>query len=151
MGVNTTAILRKGLTIEEIEKAISEKYTDVEVRASSNDFMYVIFKDGADQRQLAISFSNSCERDNGIAGIWISLGMWGNSIDIARYLCETFGGYLDENNCDDEGYYPINFHLYLQGAEFNQLDLFKNKVIQKFGYKHLKDALSLLYEFKHIA
>ena len=70
MGVNTTAILRKGLTIEEIEKAISEKYTDVEVRASSNDFMYVIFKDGADQRQLAISFSNSCERDNGIAGIW---------------------------------------------------------------------------------
>ena len=29
MGVNTTAILRKGLTIEEIEKAISEKYTDV--------------------------------------------------------------------------------------------------------------------------
>ena len=30
MGVNTTAILRKGLTIEEIEKAISEKYTDVE-------------------------------------------------------------------------------------------------------------------------
>ena len=151
MGVNTTAILRKGLTIEEIEKAISEKYTDVEVRASSNDFMYVIFKDGADQRQLAISFSNSCERDNGIAGIWISLGMWGNSIDIARYLCETFGGYLDENNCDDEGYYPINFHLYLQGAEFNQFDLFKNKVIQKFGYKHLKDALSLLYEFKNIA
>ena len=152
MGVNTTAILRKGLTIEEIEKAISKKYTDVEVTPSSVlNFMYVMFKDGKDKRQLAISFSNSCERDNGISGVWCSLGMWGNSFEIVRYLCETFGGYIDENDCDDEGYCPINFNLYSQGTEFTQLDLFKNKVIQKFGYKHLEDALSLLYEFKHIA
>ena len=151
MGVDTNAILRKGTTIEQIEKAISDKYADVEVRATMPDFMYVIFKDGADQRQLAISFSNSCERDNGISGVWCSLGMWGNSIEIVRYLCETFGGYIDENDCDDEGYCPINFNLYSQGTEFTQLDLFKNKVIQKFGYKHLEDALSLLYEFKHIA
>jgi len=49
MGVNTTAILRKGLTIEEIEKAISKKYTDVEVTPSSVlNFMYVMFKDGKD-------------------------------------------------------------------------------------------------------
>lgn len=152
MGVNTTAILRKGLTIEEIVKAISEKYTDVEVKPSSIfDFMYIEFKDGEDQRQLIISFSNSCERDNGIAGVWCSLSMCGNSIEILRYLCEIFGGYLDENDCDEEGFYPINFHLYSQGTEFNQLDLFKNKVIQKFGYKSLEDALSLLYEFKNIA
>ncbi|HHT9021258.1 TPA: hypothetical protein ACT5CK_002441, partial [Flavobacterium psychrophilum] len=151
MGVDTKAILRKGVSIEQIEKAISEKYTDVEVRATSPDFMYLIFKDGKDQRRLAVSFTNSCERDNGISGIWCSLGMWGNSVEIARYLCEKFGGYLDENDCDDQEFYPINFHLYAQGAEFTQMDLFRNKVITKLGYKHLNNAIELLTEFSEVS
>lgn len=151
MGADTKAILRKGVTIEQIEKVISEKYTNVEVRATVPDFMYLTFKDGDDQRQLAVSFTNSCERDNGIAGIWCSLGMWGNSVEIARYLCETFGGYLDENDCDDQEFYPINFHLYSQGTEFTQMDLFRNKVITKFGYGYLKDAVELLTEFSAVS
>jgi hypothetical protein len=32
MCVDTNAIIRKGVTIEQIENALSEKYTDVEVR-----------------------------------------------------------------------------------------------------------------------
>lgn len=147
MGVDTKAILRKGTTIEKIEKAISEKYTDVEVKPTLMlDFMYVIFKDGADQRQLAVSFTNSCD----IAGVWISLGKWGNSIEIARYLCETFGGYLDENDCDDEGYYPINFHLYSQGTEFTKLDEFRHKVISEVGYDKLNTVMKLLDEYSEV-
>lgn len=151
MGVDTKAILRKGTTIEKIEKAISEKYTEVEVKPTSMlDFMYVIFKDGADQRQLAVSFTNSCERENNIAGVWTSLGKWGNSIEIARYLCETFGGYLDESDCDDEGYYPINFHLYSQGTEFTKLDEFRHKVITEVGYDKLNAVMKLLDEYLEV-
>jgi len=149
MGVDTKAILRKGTTIEQIEKAISEKYTDVEVMATMPDFMYVTFKDGADQRQLAVSFTNSCERDNNIAGVWTSLGKSGNSVEIARYLCETFGGYIDENDCDDEGFYPINFHLYSQGEEFTKLDEFRHKVIKEVGYDKLKSVMRLLDEYSN--
>ena len=150
MGVDTNAILRKGTTIEQIEKAISDKYADVEVRATMPDFMYVIFKDGNDQRQLAVSFTSSCERDNNIAGVWTSLGKWGNSIEISRYLCEIFGGYLDENDCDDEGFYPINFHLYSQGSEFTKLDEFRHKVIKEVGYDKLKAVMSLLDEYSEV-
>ncbi len=147
MGVDTKAILRKGTTIEQIEKAISDKYTEVEVRATMPDFMYVTFKDGADQRQLAVSFTNSCERDDNIAGVWTSLGKWGNSVEIARCLCETFGGYIDENDCDDEGFYPINFHLYSQGNEFTKLDEFRHKVIKEVGFDKLKSVMKLLDEY----
>jgi len=150
MGVDTKAILRKGVTIEQIQEALSNKYGNVEVNSTFEDFMYVSFKDGDDQRDMAVSFNNSCERDNGIAGVWCSMRLWGNSVEIARYLCETFGGYLDENDCDDEEFYPINFHLYEQGVEFTKLDLFKNKVISKFGFEHLKDAMELFNEFKTI-
>lgn len=150
MGVDTKAILRKGVTIEQIEKAISDKYTEVEVRATMPDFMYVTFKDGADQRQLAVSFTNSCERDDNISGVWISLGWWGNSVEILRYLCETFGGYLDENDCDNKGYYPINFHLYSQGAEFTKLDEFRHEVINEVGYDKLNSVMKLLNEYSKI-
>ena len=150
MGVDTKAILRKGVTIQEIEKALSDKYTEAEVRATMPDFMYAMFKDGGDQRKLAISFTNSCEIDNGIAGVWVSLSNWKNSVGIARYLCETFGGYLDENDCDDEGFYPINFHLYMQGEEFTKLDLFRHEVISKLGYDNLKVAEELFNKFKEL-
>lgn len=151
MGVDTKAILRKGVTIQEIEKAISDKYTEVKVTSTMPDFMYVTFKDGNDHRQLAVSFSNSCERDNGISGVWTSLGKWNNSVEIAKYLCETFGGYLDEDDCDDEGFYPINYHLYSQGTDFSKLDEFRHKVIQKVGYDNLKVVMSLFDEYSDIS
>lgn len=151
MGVDTKAILRKGVTIEQIEQAISAKYAEVGVRATlMSTFMYLTFKDGNDNRQLAVSFTNSCEREDGISGVWVSLGKWGNSVEIARYLCETFGGYLDENDCDDEGFYPINFHLYSQGSEFTKLDEFRHKVVTVLGYEKLKVAIELLEAYKEI-
>lgn len=152
MGVDTKAILRKGTTIEQIEKAIAEKYKDVEVRPSRiTDFMQISFKDESDHRTLSVSFSNSCETDDGIAGVWTSLGAWGNSVEIARYLCEFFGGYLDENDCDEEGFYPINFHLYSEGKEFTQMDKFRHKVIAEVGYDKLKTVMSLFDEYVTIA
>ena len=151
MGVDTKAILRKGITIERIEKAISLKYTNVEVRTThAHYFMYVYFKDGLDQRQMAVFFDNACERENNIAGVLISLGRWGNSVEIARYLCEYFGGYIDESDCDDEGYYPINFHLYSQGTEFTKLDDFRHKVIKEVGYEKLNSVMKLLEEYVEV-
>jgi hypothetical protein len=79
---------------------------------------------------------------------WVSLGHCGNSVEIAKYLCETFGGYLDENDCADDGYYPINFHLYSQGTEFTSLDEFRHKVITEVGYDKLGSVMKLLEEYK---
>jgi hypothetical protein len=150
MGVDTTAILTKGTTFEKIEKAISKKYLNVITSALSSDFMYIGFKDGTDKRSMAVSFTNSCEREDGISGVWISIGNWGNSVEIARYLCEYFGGYLDENDCDDEGYYPINFHLYSQGKDFTKLDEFRHKVINEVGYDKLNSVMKLLEDYSKV-
>ncbi len=151
MGVDTKAILRKGITIEQIEKAMSDKYTEVEVISTPIiGYMYINFTDGEDKRNLDVSFTNSCERNDNISGVWTSLGMWGNSVEILRYLCETFGGYLDENDCDDEGFYPINFHLYSQGTEFTKLDEFRHKVIKEVGYDKLNSVMKLLEDYYDI-
>lgn len=151
MGVDTKAIIRKGITIEQIEKAISEKYRNVEVESTHTHlYMRVLFKDGEDPRQMSVFFTNACERESNISGVLISLGKWGNSVEIARYLCEYFGGYLDESDCDDIGYYPINYHLYSQGTEFTKLDDFRNKVIKEVGYDKLNSVMKLLEEYVEV-
>lgn len=147
MGVDSRAIIRKGTTIEQVKNAIEVKYGSCEIRANNPDFMGVNFQDGADKRTMIVSFTDSCERDYGIGGVWLSLGSWGNSVEILRYLCETFGGYLDENDCDDEGFYPINFELYQQGKDFTNHDLFINEVISKLGYDNLKIAMELFEKY----
>lgn len=152
MGVDTKAIIRKGVKIEDIEKAMSSKYKNVRVEKTlMQQYFYILFEDGEDKRNMAISYNGSCKEDNGIDGIWCSLGMWGNSVETMRYLCETFGGYIDENDCDDKGFYPINFHLYEQGEEFTPLDVFTNKIISELGYENLEKTLKLFNEFKTLA
>lgn len=37
----------------------------------------------------------------------ISVGKWGSSIEIIKELVSYFGGYIDEDDCDDEEYYYI--------------------------------------------
>lgn len=150
MAVNTNAILKKGTTIQEIVKAISERYSDVKVETVMPQFMYVSFKDGADQRKLAVSFTNSCEKEYNIAGVFVSLDKWGNSVEIAKYLCEYFGGYLDENDCDDQGFYPINFDLYSKGQDFTKLDQFRHQVIKEVGYDKLDPVMKLLNDYRDI-
>jgi hypothetical protein len=148
MGVDTKAIIRKGTTIEQIESAISAKYKDVRVRATQPDFMYIYFMDDKDDRALFVSFTNACERENNISGVLLSLGCWGNSVEILKYLCETFGGYLDENDCDDQDFYPINYELYAQGSEFRTLDEFRHKVIKEVGFEKLRAVMALLDEYR---
>lgn len=39
---------------------------------------------------------------------FISLGCWGHSVDIIREIVAQFGGgWVDNNDCDDKPYYPV--------------------------------------------
>lgn len=151
MGVDTKAIIRKGVSLNEIKTALEKKYKDVEIEnCGSSEMFRVIFWDNEVQRMMWISYSGNCLRENGIDGVWLSLGLWGNSIEIMRYLCEEFGGYLDENDCDDKDFEPINIELYENGKDFTPSDKFRNKIISELGYKNLNKALNLFEEFKTI-
>ena len=152
MGVDTKAIIRKGVSLEEIKTALEKRYKDVEVvNGGSSEMFRITFWDNGAERMMWVSYSGSCLRDCGIDGVWLSLGMWGSSVGIMQYLCEEFGGYIDENDCDDKGFEPINIESYEQAKDFTPMDKFRNKVISELGYKNLNKALNLFEEFKTIA
>jgi hypothetical protein len=151
MGVDTKAIIRKGTTLEQIEQALKLKYTEIEILASKSigDYFRILFTEdlNSNNKRMLVCGYNDTKPDYKIDGVYLSLGMWGDSVGILKYLCETFGGYLDENDCDDEGFYPININLFEQGKDFNERDIFVNKVISKLGYGNLKVALELFDEY----
>lgn len=81
----------------------------------------ISFMDGNDPRELVYYHDNILERDEfeyfKSAGIeeltkqettGISLGAWGNSVEIIQDIVSQFGGWIDENDCDDKDYYPIS-------------------------------------------
>ena len=151
MSTDTKAIIRKGVSLEEIKTALEKKYKNVEVlNGGSSEMFQIIFSDDGRQRTMWVSFSGSCLLENGIDGVWLSLGMWGNSVEIMKYLCVEFGGYIDENDCDDNGFEPVNIESYEQAKDFTPMDKFRNKIISELGYKNLNKALNLFEEFKTI-
>ena len=38
---------------------------------------------------------------------FLSLGKWGHSVEIIKAIAEHFGGWVDENDCDDIPYYWV--------------------------------------------
>lgn len=143
----TVAILRKGTTIVNIVDAMKAKYTNVDTSSSFEDFFKVTFNDGQEKRSMSVSLSDSCYHDYGISGTWISLGNYGNSVEIIKYLCETFGGYFKENDCGIPDFEPINLELFLQGEDFTVRDKFIQEIIAELGYSNLKKALVIFDKY----
>ena len=150
MGVDTKAIIRKDVSLKELIGVLSKKYGKVEVHTThSDDFYQLIFKDGEDRRQMAVFF-DAAERTYKIDGVLLSLGHWGNSIEIMKYLLDLFGGYLDENDCDDEDFYPINIEGFEEAKTLSDLDKFKNKIVAEYGYENLQKTINLFNEYRAI-
>jgi hypothetical protein len=150
MEVNTKAIIRKGTSLEEIETHLKSKYSNVKCGATNTEgFFSFYFEDWNEKRIMFVSFHDTT-REYLYDGVLLSLDAWGNAVPIMRDICETFGGYLDKNDCDDESFYPINLHLFEQGTEFTKMDMFRHKVMCKLGYKNWKIALELFEEFKSL-
>lgn len=155
MGASTNAILRKGISILDIAEALSKKFDTsmdgVRIHETNNpDIFNIIIPFNYITRSIFVSFSNSCERDYGISGVFCSLGADDFAISILKYLCEYFGGYLNENDCESDVFYPYSSELYDQDKYFTELDNFKHLVISKVGHKNLSAVLSLCEKYCEI-
>ena len=61
----------------------------------------------------------------------ISLGCWGDSVEIIKDIVTHFGGWIDENDCDDKEFYPI-----LKNEDGNIKPIIyitKEELYEKFG------------------
>ena len=60
---------------------------------------------------------------------YISLSCWGNSIEIIKKIASHFGGWMDENDCDDEEYYEVS----PTGEKIEVKMVTMQEIYEKFG------------------
>ena len=118
----TTSIKRKvimPLSECDWKHKINEHNDDLENWYGIWGFIYFTYK--GENRMLFYDYNNVNSLDNlelysklGLAEMvqsettLLSLGCWGSSVEILKTLTEHFGGgWLDEDDCDDEEYYPV--------------------------------------------
>ena len=61
----------------------------------------------------------------------ISLSCWGSSVEIIKDIVTHFGGWIDENDCDNEEYYPIVKNS--NGDIMPVIYVTKEELYEKFG------------------
>lgn len=151
MSVNSKAIIRKGTSVNDVIDHLKRNFGDIQtLNTHYPEFVQFQFKDGTDNRILSAFFNNYGKVDYGIDGVLLSLGCWGGSVDILKGFCVEFGGYLDENDCDDKDFYGINLEKFKDPKDLSEKDVFSLKVLDKVGYEHLSTVLELCEEYKNI-
>jgi hypothetical protein len=105
---------------------------------------FINFNDGKDDRGLFYRYTNHNSYESleyyskrGLEDMvkaettYISLGCSGNSVDIIKALVTEFGGWIDENDCDDSEYYPIVKNI--DGTIKPVFHVTMNDIYEKFG------------------
>jgi hypothetical protein len=144
MGVSTQGKLNNSISIVDIENVI-KKYYDYQETYQYGDSSYQIyFLDGNAHRNLHIYIGFNYSTETEISK-WLSLGCWGNSKEIMKTICSYFGGWLDENDCDDKDYYWIeqtnNFDDNIK-TEIYWVNFVNSKLNSVFTYEETKKILN---------
>lgn len=106
---------------------------------------FICFKYNDEDRMLFYNYNNLNNYENleyyskyGLQEIvkaettTINLGYWGSSVEIIKELVAYFGGgWIDENDCDDEEYYPIELNN--DGSIKPVQYVTMNDIYEKFG------------------
>lgn len=105
---------------------------------------FITFNDGEENRSLFYCYTNHNSYENlefysecGLEDMiktettHVSLGRGGNSVDIIKTLVTEFGGWIDEDDCDDEEYYPIVKNP--DGSIKPVFHVTMNDIYEKFG------------------
>ena len=153
MGVDTKAVIRKGVTIEELKAHAEKKYGKVSIEETKFDnFFYLVFEEGEQvRRNLAVFTDHTmAERDYGISGTLLSIGCRGESVEIVTHFAEEFGGFIDDNDCDDKDFYPVNVEKMEQGKEYTPKEKFKHKLISEFGLEAANKIIVACEEYSKL-
>lgn len=152
MGVDTKAVIRRGVTLDELVAHSEKKFENVKVETThSEDFFYIAFTFGEEKRNMAVFLDpKMAERDYGINGILLSLGARGSSCEIVYHFAGEFGGFVDENDCDDIDFQAVNIDKFELAKDFTSLDKLKLKIAHELGFDKVARVLELAEEYKSL-
>lgn len=158
MGVDTNGYVGSNVTAKEIYDVVLQEISkDADFGVDSRNTLdslygFIDFIDGKDQRNLFIvenTEADSYQKDkmfNDNRYTYLSLGKWGNSIELMTKIVSKFGGYIDEDDCDS----IEAFETYIPCDENFKLNEFVQKRNQIVGLIDGNVSLSEKIKLSHI-
>jgi hypothetical protein len=149
MSVDTKAVIRGNVTLDQICNAQQQRYNAyVEAYNTGNEHYFRITLNLNNSiRIISVFYGDFAKNNHNIPGILLSLGCNDEAVEILTYLCEVFGGYLDENDCDNLGFIPINETEFQKSGELTKEEKFKLKIAHSLGYENIGTFMSLLDDY----
>lgn len=144
MGESTKGKLNNRISIRDIEEVIKQNYTHLETRESSKDFYMISFETGKSRRSLSIYIGQNYSTETEISK-WLSLGYNDEAVQIIKVICSYFGGWLDENDCDEQEFYwidKINNLSDIKQLELENENYIFSKLNTVFSYEEIKKIIN---------
>lgn len=149
MGVDTRAFLNPSVNFTMLLDYFSERGSDPKLHMGhgSDEFAFIFIRGLNGSRQLAVNMPHDGSK---IYGTEVSLSCNDEAKDIIRGLCEEFGGYYLENDCDDDDYVLIGddkFNLQMTRTPMSAL---REEIVVKFGADRLDEILDIARRYSEI-
>ncbi|AFF28219.1 gp221 [Sphingomonas phage PAU] len=160
MGLSTKVIINPKTKLSEIITFLETKFkTKVELREAASGMFSLMFtinldKSGTKEQRVLYVFMDrtTCRYDFEIDGILISFNCWGMFKSIADSLCNEFGGMVDYNDCDDEGFITICPEKFFnsEAPENKELDSVLHEIILAFGNDKVNKFIELSNKYQNV-
>lgn len=123
---------------------VEEVYDDSGLWKTKYGYIYFTYKN--ENRKISYFYDNINSYDNldyytekNLADMvkaettYISLGSWGASVEIIKAITSYFGGWLDENDCDDKDPYWIKGSHSVSDKDYSIIHVTRDQLNEKFG------------------
>jgi hypothetical protein len=148
MSVDTHGMINRKIDVEEVYNFIIntfDKNAKLDKKIDSYDNKpkgYILFNDGKDDRQMFFcngqdktkydrEYPNLSFNDEDLSYLWLDLKLYGNSVEDMKIIINHFGGYVDENDCDDNDWYYLGANP--EGTIPPVIHVTMQQIYDKFG------------------
>lgn len=103
----------------------------------SNEIAIYFQYEGNERRLFCMSHKSRKFSKNGEKNRMINMDLdfWGNSVDIMKAIVTYFGGYIHENDCEEEGAYFIQADKKVQLKTEKIIKVTRSELNRRFGGK----------------
>jgi hypothetical protein len=132
MSVDTDGKINAKYGVKDIQRALKNKF-NIESKVMdtySKDFYQLSFQYKNETRLLSV-FENYIDDDTQELVTSMNIGMWGSSVKLMMGILESFGGYIKENDCEDEWKYV---------SPLDKTHMTNEEVLEDKLYEKLKDS-----------
>lgn len=153
MGVNTKAMLRKGVKPDQLKAALENfgcqsvciESTGVDGMYTSR-FQYTPDAEETEHRTLYF-WPNYKSSEFPVNGFLVDLSTWGSTVPIMKHLCETFGGWMLESDCSGDDPYLINSEEFAKGKEHTREDQMRMQILKYVSMDNLDSAMKIIEDY----